>query len=138
MATISPQLQAVLIAHGLSNTKPRRLVYDYLSRHEPLNMHELIAALPQVDRSSVYRAVGLFEQLGVAQRLRIGWKYKIELSNAYQEHHHHLTCVLCGNTTLLPEDQQLEKRLHELARAQHFQAQDHQLEIGGLCQSCQP
>jgi len=35
---------------------------------------------------------------------QIGWKYKLELSNAFQHHHHHLTCLQCGGVTPLPED----------------------------------
>jgi Fe2+ or Zn2+ uptake regulation protein len=36
----------------------------------------------------------------------------------------------------LPEDRALEKRLRSLAYARGFAAQDHQLEIRGLCSSC--
>lgn len=125
-----------LKAERLSLTQPRRLIYQRLSRSEPLTMHELIAALPAVDRASIYRTVALFEQLGIVQRLQIGWKYKLELSNEYQEHHHHLTCVHCGRTQPLPEDSQIELRLAALARAQGFEPQDHQLEVRGLCEQC--
>ena len=101
-------------------------------------MHEVVAACTgQADRASVYRAIAMFEKIGVVQRLRIGWKYKLELSDTFHHHHHHLTCRRCGKTTPLTEDRQLEKRLGMLARDQNFIMQGHQLEVQGLCQTCQ-
>ncbi len=89
-----------------------------------------------IDRASVYRTVRLFEQLGIVQRLQIGWKYKLELSNAFQDHHHHLTCLHCSAVTPLPEDLVLEAQLTRLAQQHNFDARDHQLEIRGLCLNC--
>ena len=101
-------------------------------------MHEVVLACRgKVDRASVYRNIALFEHLGIVQRLQIGWKYKLELSDNFNHHHHHMTCVRCNQTTALPEDQQLESRLQQLARTRGFAPQDHQIEIRGLCQNCQ-
>ena len=101
-------------------------------------MHELVEACQgKVDRASVYRTIAMYEQLGIVQRLQIGWKYKLELSDTFNHHHHHLTCSRCGITIPLPEDQQLENRLRQLARDLHFNPQDHQIEIRGLCKACQ-
>lgn len=91
-----------------------------------------------INRASVYRTITLFERLGVVQRLQIGWKYKLELSNAFQHHHHHLTCSQCGSVTPLPEDATLEKQLDRLTQRHNFDAQDHQLEIRGVCALCRP
>lgn len=122
--------------HHLSVTEPRKQLYEVLSTNEPLTMQELQALLPDIDKTTIYRMVALFESIGVVQRLQIGWKYKIELSNQYQDHHHHLTCTACGQTVALPEDNIIEERLNELARAQSFTPKDHQLEVRGLCQNC--
>lgn len=89
-----------------------------------------------IDRASVYRTITLFERLGVVQRLQIGWKYKLELSNAFQNHHHHMTCLQCGSVTPLPEDSILEAQLTRLAQQHNFDANDHQLEIRGRCSNC--
>ena len=129
-------IKEALKRRHLSITQPRLAVYELLSRSEPLTMQELIAALPHMDPTTVYRTVALFEVHGVAQRLQIGWKYKLELSNEYQDHHHHITCVDCGETVALPEDDPIEVRLHAMAIAQGYVPLDHQLEVRGRCKSC--
>ena len=91
-------IEQALKHHRVSLTKPRKLIYEVLSRNEPLTMQELQANVPDLDKTTVYRTVALYEQLGIVQRLQIGWKYKVELSNEYQDHHHHVTCVQCGQT----------------------------------------
>lgn len=99
-------------------------------------MRQLVARVRGVDRSSVYRTVGLFERLGVVQRLNSGWKYKLELSDKFTAHHHHLTCTNCGRTVPLSE-QELERFIELLAHSHGFRATAHQIEIQGLCQVCQ-
>jgi Fur family ferric uptake transcriptional regulator len=131
------QLQQTLQAHGQSLTKPRRIVFAALKDSEPQTVHDLLLACDgQLDRASLYRTIALFERLGIVQRLQIGWKYRLELSNAFQEHHHHLTCSKCGAIIPLHEDPELEKRLLEIAAKHTFSAHDHQLEIRGVCESC--
>ena len=138
MADPLQQFKTTLKAAGYSLTKTRQLVFAALQDKEPQTMHEVVAACAgQADRASVYRTVKLFEKLGIVQRLQIGWKYKLELSDSFHHHHHHLTCELCGRTIPLPEDPQLEKRLRNLARTQNFTMRGHQLEIQGLCSDCQ-
>lgn len=131
------QLNAMLKKHNNSLTTARTIVFQALQNQEPLSMHELvIACQDKVDRASIYRTIALFEQLGIVQRLQIGWKYKLELSSNFNYHHHHMTCSRCGSVTPLPEDQQLEMRLLSLAEKLQFYPQDHQIEIRGLCEHC--
>ena len=132
------QFKTTLNTQAYSLTKTRQLVFTVLQNKEPQTMAEVIAACRnQADRASIYRTIGLFEKLGIVQRLPIGWKYKLELSDRYHYHHHHLTCSKCGRTFALPADTQLEQRLQALAHGQAFQMQGHQLEIQGLCKTCQ-
>lgn len=99
-------------------------------------MHQLVERCKSVDRASVYRCVALFERLGIIQRLQTGWKYKLELSSDFHEHHHHATCLGCGASIVLPEDAALEQRFHDMAQAHGFSVQRHQLELQGYCRSC--
>lgn len=132
------QLKTTLKAHGQSLTGPRQVVFAALQDQEPQTMQQLVAACAvRVNRASVYRTVALFERLGIVQRLQIGWKYKLELSDSFHHHHHHLTCSNCGRVIPLPEDTVLEALLRALADSQHFAMRDHQLEIQGLCKTCQ-
>lgn len=132
------QLQQHLKSHGYSMTHPRYVVFAALEDTEAVTMAALVAACGnQLDRATVYRTVTLFEKLGIVQRVQIGWKYKIELTDSFSHHHHHLTCTRCGVVIPLTEDQALEDRLHELAKLYKFKPSDHQIEIRGLCRTCQ-
>ena len=129
-------LEARLKAGGQSITVTRRVVFDALQNAEPLSMRELALRCANIDRSSVYRTVQLFEKLGIVQRLQIGWKYKLELSGEFIHHHHHLSCTRCGTIIPLAEDAAIERQLEQLAAQHGFTASDHQLEIRGLCAAC--
>lgn len=131
------ELKIVLNAHKQSLTRSRQVIFFALQDKEPQTMHEVILACKgEVDRASVYRTIALFERMGIVQRLQIGFKYKLELSDSFHHHHHHLTCNNCGKTIKLPEDDQLEERLDTLAKSQNFKMQGHQLEIQGRCENC--
>ena len=137
MSEPSAQLKDTLKRHRQSLTGTRLAVFAALENKEPQTMREVVAACAgRADRASVYRTIAVFERLGIVQRLQIGWKHKLELSDAFHRHHHHLTCHRCGRTFALPEDRQLEKRLALLAGSQDFTMQGHQLEIQGICKNC--
>ncbi|HEY5442121.1 MAG TPA: transcriptional repressor [Candidatus Saccharimonadales bacterium] len=138
MTEPSEQFKTMLGTWAYSLTQTRQLVFSVLQDKEPQTMQQIVAACQgQADRASVYRTIKLFEKLGIVQRLQIGWKYKLELSDRFHNHHHHLTCLKCGQTSALPADEKLEQRLRLLARQQNFQMQGHQLEIQGYCADCQ-
>jgi Fur family ferric uptake transcriptional regulator len=130
-------LKAILKKNGSSLTKPRKVVFDLLFNQEPQSMQVLSKrAADKVDRATVYRTVELFERLGIVHRLNIGWKYKIELSDIFQGHHHHFYCTNCGKTYSLPANPMLETMIDSAASKEGFSARGHQLEIYGLCNQC--
>lgn len=116
-------------------TKARLAIFEQLYNQEPLSMHDLVERSKGVDRASVYRSVELFEQLGIVQRLHIGWKYKIELTDRFAAHHHHLSCLGCGETTPINE-RDLEHFIDELAAQNNFTPTAHQIELQGYCAAC--
>ncbi|TAH35847.1 transcriptional repressor [Candidatus Saccharibacteria bacterium] len=122
---------------GCNLTKPRLTVFHAMQGSGPLTMHELVGRCEEVDRATVYRTVGLFEELGIVERLQTGWKYRLELSGLFHDHHHHATCLHCGISLPLPEDILVEEQLIRLARGHGFHMQRHQLELQGLCAACE-
>lgn len=89
-----------------------------------------------IDRASLYRTIDLFERLGIVQRIYIGWKYKIELTDIFTHHHHHVSCLGCGKVVAITEETEIERLIHNLAAKHDFTAQNHQLEIRGYCKQC--
>lgn len=134
--TSAERLILFLKSSGHSVTQARLAVFTALSGQDPLSMRELVARTPSIDRASVYRAVNLFEQLHIVERIHTGWKYKLELSDAFADHHHHLTCTRCGRSIAIHETK-LEAIIHKLAVAHGFEPSSHQIEMHGLCAACQ-
>lgn len=131
-----PSIATVLKDNGQSVTRQRLLVFELLAGQEQLSMHELYErAKDQLDRASLYRIITLFEKLGIVRRVNIGWKYKLELSDMFAEHHHHLTCLECHKVIPIHESE-LEGVINQLASAHEFTPLEHQIEIQGYCAGC--
>lgn len=132
-----PSLATILRKHGHSVTNARQAVFNALMDTGPISMALLTNKVrAHADRASVYRTVELFEQLGIINRLQIGWKYKLELSDLFSEHHHHATCIQCGTVISLEGDETLETGIHNLADRAGFTPKAHALEIRGFCSNC--
>ncbi|MBI4033623.1 transcriptional repressor [Candidatus Saccharibacteria bacterium] len=130
-------LKALLKKEGASLTSPRKIVFDLLLNQKPQSMQVLIErAKTKIDRASVYRTMELFERLGIVNRLNIGWKYKFELSDVFQAHHHHFHCANCGTTFNLKPNSMLETMIDSVAAKSGFSPRGHQLEVYGLCADC--
>lgn len=129
-------LRGHLKKHGFFATKPRTQLFKTLMHHKSMSMKELIEILPDQDKSSIYRNVDLFEKLGIISRVRLGWKSKFELSDLFNEHHHHLTCLRCDKIIVIDEDLVIEQELLRLSFREKFKPVDHTLEIRGLCNDC--
>lgn len=121
---------------GHSVTKTRQTVFRELLSEEPVSLHELVNRCSGVNRSSVYRTLPLFEQLGIVNRIQQGWKYTLELSEAYNTHHHHVTCIRCGTTVPIIESEDIEHAIHDLAAEAGYTIASHLLEIRGFCAKC--
>lgn len=132
------KLQEELKKAGYSLTKPRLTVFSALQGPKPKTMRELVLELDGViDRASVYRTVALFEDLGIASRVQHGWKYRVELSDTFTPHHHHITCTRCNRVVSFQESQTFETFINAIANENGFLPRSHSLEIYGLCKACQ-
>ncbi|GAC1500278.1 MAG: hypothetical protein NVS1B10_03720 [Candidatus Saccharimonadales bacterium] len=137
MTTDKTSFEQILRRSGYSLTKQRRLIFELLSGQEPLSIQELNRRTnKQLDQASVYRIISVFERLGIVKRVNIGWKYKIELSDKFAEHHHHLSCSKCHKVIPINEAE-LESFIKRLAKTHNFTASEHQVEIQGYCSRCQ-
>lgn len=130
-------LEKVLRNNQYSFTDARKRVFVSLYGQEPQSMHEIELTIGKaINRTSIYRVIELFEKMGLIRKIQIGWKYKIELSDVFVEHHHHISCLGCGKIIVIHEDKRIEKLINKLALEHHIQSPVHQLEIQGYCKAC--
>lgn len=130
------QLLELLRQAGYRNTKPRQQVFKALKAGPALSIHELHQKVGgRLDPASMYRALGLFRRLGIVQDVVIAGRRKVELTDRFSNHHHHLACTTCGATIAI-FDQLFENHIERLAAANGFTHQSHSFEITGLCPTC--
>lgn len=118
-------------------TDARIRLFRILQRNPALSIPELIKLSAKHDQATVYRNLILFERLGVVTQLRLGWNSKVELTDKFAPHHHHLVCINCQKIVALPEDNNIESAISMLGAKYGYTQLSHQLEIQGLCMACQ-
>ncbi len=129
------EIKNVLKEQGFTATKTRLAVLNSILALQPATMHQLIESLPNVDRATVYRTVDLFVDLSIAKKISTGFKYSVEISDSFQEHHHHLFCLRCGTVVdvSMPE---IEYAIEQISSNNGFRPIRHDLEISGYCNNC--
>ena len=138
MPTIEDQVKTVLKDAGYSATAPRIAVFSALKDSPPQTMNQLVHSVSSsVNRASVYRTIDMFIKLHIVERISIGWKYKLELSDQFSHHHHHIICSLCGRIDELHENQAIESTLKQLSDSHGYSLSSHQIELRGICAACQ-
>ena len=122
--------------HGYKRTSSRTKAFEALRDHGPASMSELLSLTQAAsDRASVYRAVALFERIGILHHLIVGGRKVIELTEHFTGHHHHLACTACGATQAI-HSEAIEATLASISRSHNFAAHGHIVEISGLCARC--
>ena len=134
---MNDRFKEVLKDSGNNYTLPRQTVFEQLLREGPTtSTHLARACAPTIDRATTYRTIGLFERLGVVNRIWHGFKSQIELSEIFTPHHHHAGCQHCGASIDIVNPE-LEKLLSRIAREHNFLALGHVIELTGYCEKCQ-
>jgi Fe2+ or Zn2+ uptake regulation protein len=133
------EFEQTLRERGLRVTPQRILIHRAfadLGRHATAEevLARVAPRLPNASLPTVYAALELFEELGIAHRVAAGspsalWDPRPEL-------HHHLICRSCGSV----ED--LDVRIEAFsalsaARRRGFRPEGSELIVTGLCERCQ-
>lgn len=97
-------------------------------------LERAILAGKAFNKTTVYRELESLKRSGHVKELTL--RNDTALYELVGEHHHHLTCVSCGDV----RDVRLEKGLcHEeerIAKKERFRILDHSFEFFGLCSKC--
>lgn len=138
MVMIEELFKETLKNHHLFKTVERiRLFQELKDMEAPCSIAQLVAKTKgALDTTTVYRNLEIFEEIGIIQRIYSGWKYKVELSDAFSPHHHHMICIKCDRILSFEEHDGLKKELKQLASQYYFSITTHSLELKGLCKDC--
>jgi Fur family ferric uptake transcriptional regulator len=133
----------VLARAGHRSGAARNAVIDLLGRQEcclsAQEIYDLLRAEGErtVGLASVYRAVDLLAGLELLQRVDLGDDVaRYEPTEPTGAHHHHLVCLDCGRVRPF-EDARLERALAEVAEAQRYAMEGHDVVLRGRCPVCQ-
>lgn len=130
------QLLDILRQQGLRSTKARHSVFKALKAGPAVSIQELYQKVGGgLNRASMYRALRLFRELGIVQEVVIAGRRKVELTDRFNDHHHHIACAICGQTVAI-HDTGFENHIEELAKANGFIHRSHSFEITGICAAC--
>lgn len=123
---------------GLKLTRQRRLILDVL--HDSgahLTGEDILRIvqdkMPRVNKSTVYRTLGLLERLGCVYKSESGDRFVYH--HAEEGRHHHIQCHVCGRTADCDEDifRPIETALDE---RYGFQVSLRHVVMRGLCREC--
>lgn len=124
---------------GYRITEPRRAVSRLIAgRRGHFTAADLVADARSsrlgVGRATVFRALDLFEGLGVVERLDLP-----SGEHAYVPcepiHHHHVICSRCGRTEEI-DDPGIDAVTGSIGRRTGYRIDAHRLELFGLCPAC--
>lgn len=131
-------LKRVFAEHGIPLTVQRRAVVEVLRRHDDhptadTVWEEVVARVPGISRTTVYRSLETLVRLGLATRL--GHPGAALRYDPRTDRHHHMVCDRCGATVDVESPGLDRLELPDLAPA-GFRARDFSVQISGLCATC--
>jgi Fur family transcriptional regulator, ferric uptake regulator len=117
--------------------RARRLVVEALGHASgPVTAEHLIAALPDVHPSSVYRALVVLEELGLVRHVHLAHGAALyELSERISSVRH-LVCEVCGRTVQVPADL-FEAVARVMAEDHGFILDSDHFAVPGRCTTCE-
>ena len=131
------QFEKLLHTSGNRLTHARRQVFQVLEQaDQPLSLQQILGSVAAIDRTSVYRALELFNRLAIIEIVYVGWKKRYELAGTFRPHHHHLQCTHCHQLIAL-DTPELEKLITHLSEVHGYVLTSHHIELLGVCPHCQ-
>jgi Fur family transcriptional regulator, ferric uptake regulator len=139
---IPGRLQALLAGRGIRMTEQRRAILRVIETAEQhLDAGQILSKAQQldasVDRSTVYRTLGLLKRHGMIDELDLmhlnGEAHYYE--RRLGRRHIHIACLGCGKITEFVSEQfdALQEQLEQECRFHILVAR---LEVGGYCSAC--
>ncbi len=128
--------------HKLKNTNHRHMLYMLLKESkQPISAEEIYRLISvkldkPINLSTVYRILETFEQKGLVLKSQINLNGKALYEINHMEHRHHLICIKCNKISPIKGCPLGDYEI-ELEKQTGYKILEHNLEIKGLCPSCQ-
>lgn len=141
-AELHESVRRRLMDQDVRYTTGRRAVVTALVRLQgPESAAELHRRM-DVPLSSLYRSLTVLDEAGILEKHHDGdGLARFELAQWLTGHHHHLVCLDCGTVEdfeLSASDEDvLERAAATVASNAGYELTGHNLEVEGLCPSCQ-
>ena len=140
-STPSQRFEEYLQSRGMRNTKPRRILVEYIfNSHDHFDADELLDRLPRkgtqgyVSRSTVYRLLAEFVEAGLLRTIELEGRTVYELDYGYPQHDH-LYCTRCRRLFEF-QSADLMKIRDTVAAEKGFRVSGHRMIIQGVCRDC--
>lgn len=126
---------ASIRAGGRRVTRQRALIWNALVRAEGrhLSAREVAEAIPELHQATVYRALDVLVEEGLARRTEIAGRAVYEI--AAEHLHHHVVCTRCGAVAHV-HDETVRDALHRVAHESGYVLAEEELTFSGLCPAC--
>ncbi len=133
------EFKGILRKNSLYVTRQRIALFKLLfNEPKPLPLQDIAKKLnKKLDLVTVYRNIESLESVDVVKKIYTGWNYRVELSEKFREHHHHLTCTRCSKTVRINLGQAIEDELKSIGKSHNFTITNHEVELYGFCKKCQ-
>ena len=139
---IPGRLQALLAQRGIRMTGPRRAILNVIeTANKHLDASQILRKAqksdPSVDRSTVYRTLGLLKRQGLIDELDLmhlngeGHYYERKLGRD----HIHMACLRCGKIAEFVSER-FESLKSQMEQECRFHILVARLEVGGYCSAC--
>jgi len=122
-------------AGGRRVTKQRALIWNALVRAEGkhVSAKEVAESIPELHQATVYRALDMLVEEGLARRTEIAGRALYEI--AAEHLHHHVVCTRCGAVTHV-HDEAVRDALRCVTSESGYTLAEEELTFRGLCPAC--
>jgi len=130
---------ALLKESGLKATFQRMNILEVIEKHGHMSVDDIYAEVikvhPSLSLATIYKNIILMQENGILVEVPIaGKKSKYELAKI---DHMHLICTECGEVEDMNCMTSTDKIFHELTDKEHFKLDRRQVNLYGVCESCQ-
>ncbi len=132
-------LAAYLTRHGLKRSGQRDAILEaFLRAGHHLSVEDLLKLVRRrradVGRTTIYRALKVFKDAGLASELLLGDEARFE-PIWKRDHHDHFVCVACGEIFEF-QSHEIERIQEEIAAEIGFTIEGHRHHAYGRCRRC--